>query len=386
MAALRSTYARIDELQYRLRAACVLLGVTDNTLRTYADNAGIKIMRASDLTPGAPAVRVFSVENLFELAQWRRKQGYIKFPAFENGPAIITVDVIKGGTGKSTTSAELAIHLQLLGLRVLVIDLDIQASATHLFGYEADLTLDEAEGYGLSPDAIVTETFSSVLLPFIDRLRGARPARGDDASISIVKRPFGDAGPHLIPADTFLGDIEQGLSGAKGQRELYIKHLLESSQRGEVPDLNVGDYDVVLFDCPPSANFTSTAALGAANIVIAPIRLDAFSVKGLTKLMHELDGLDKAYSVQPDLVILRTHHAPQFSRIERMQAQLMHYRAFVADNYISASEEFPKSLDNYLPLSLQKPTSNSAKEYRLFAEVIFQKLLDRQNILQKAIS
>ena len=123
---------------YRLRAAGALLGVTDNTVRSYADGAGIPIRRANDLKAGAPAVRVFEPETLFKLAAWRRAQGYLKGLPPGVGPIVITVDVIKGGTGKTTTSVELALHLQLLGMRTLLIDLDSQANATQLMGYEPD--------------------------------------------------------------------------------------------------------------------------------------------------------------------------------------------------------------------------------------------------------
>lgn len=368
----RSTYADVAALQYRLRAAGALLGVTDNTLRNYADNAGIAVRRASEITPGAPAVRVFDPETLFHMAQWRRDQGYIKGPPALSGPTIIAVDVIKGGTGKTTTSVELSLHLQLLGMRVLLIDLDVQANATQLMGYEPDLTQDEAEAYGVNESAIITDTFASVLLPYIDsRSRGARQAR----IANVIKKPFGEHGPHLVPADTFLGDVEQTLANAKGQRELYVKQLLSASVEGSVPGFNVQGYDIIIFDCPPNVSFTSTTALAAADIVVAPIRLDAFSVKGLTKLMRELDGLDEAYKVRPELVILPTHYQPQLARIGRMQTQLNKYRDLLAPNVISASEEFPKSLDNYLPLTLQKPTCNASKEYRMFAEFILGKIL-----------
>jgi len=371
----RSTFAQADALMYRLRAAGALLGVTDNTLRGYADNAGIPVKRASDLTPGAPAVRVFEPDTLFQLAQWRRSQGYIKGPAPSSAPLVITVDVIKGGTGKTTTSVETALHLQMLGLRVLLIDLDMQANATQLMGYEPDLTLDEAAAYEVSSDAIVTDTFAALLLPFLDRSRGSLSLRQTSNGADLIKMPFGLHGPHLIPADTFLSDIEQGLALAKGQRELYIRQLLAASREGVVPGFNANDYDVIIFDCPPNVSFTSTAALAAADFVVAPIRLDAFSVKGLTKLMRELDSLEEAYKLRPELIILPTHYAPQLARIGRMQTQLNQYRDLLAPNVISASEEFPKSLDNYLPLTLQKPTSNAAKEYRLFAEHMHGKLL-----------
>ena len=382
MTAPRSTYADTSVLQFRLRAAGALLGVTDNTLRNYADTAGIEIKRANEYTPGAPAVRVFTPDTLFRLAQWRRSQGYVKGPQANANPTVISVHVVKGGTGKTTTSVELTIHLQLLGLKVLLVDLDVQANATQLMGYEPDLVFDEAAEYGINRDAIVTNTFASVLVPFIEsknRGGGTLGLRGSQPT-DIIKKPFGENGPHLIAADTFLGDVEQSIANAKLSRELYLKQMLAASSEGQVPGFNAKDYDVIVFDCPPNVSFTSTAALAAADFVIAPIRLDAFSVKGLTKLMRELETLHDAYKIKPDIVILPTHYQPQLARIGRMQAQLNIYRDMLAPNVISSSEEFPKSLDNYLPLTLQKPTSNASKEYRMFADFMHAKILAKSNV------
>lgn len=352
-----------------------MLGVTDNTLRSYSEETtGIEIKRASDFTPGAPQVRVYMPETLFQIAQWRRTSGLLKIPTFTHSPVTVAVNVIKGGTGKTTTAVELAVHLQLLGLRVILIDIDIQANATQMMGYEPDLTLDEAATYDVSEDAIVQETFASILLPFLDRNRPNLALRSPVGS-SVIKKPFGEHGPHLIPADTFLGDVEQALASAKGTRELYVRQMIEASKDGSVPGFNASDYDICLFDCPPNVSFTSTAALAAADLVVAPIRLDAFSVKGLTRLMSEIDALDSAYKVRPQLVILPTHYSPHFARIGRMQTQLNKYRDMLAPAVIGTSEEFPKSLESYIPLSLQKPTSAPASEYRMFAEFLFDKII-----------
>lgn len=370
---MRNTFAMIDELTYRLRAASALIGVTDNTMRNYADNAGIEIKRASDLQPGQPPVRVFSPDKLFQLAQWRRLQGYVKSPAAAGRPFVITVDIVKGGTAKTTSAVELAVHLQFLGLRALLIDLDVQANATQMMGFEPDLTIQEAASYELSAEAIVEDTLASVLLPYIERNRGNAGRRLDPPSP--LKMPFGASGPHLMPADTFLGDIEHAIANAKGQRELYLRHLLAAASAGDVPGFDARNYDVVIFDCPPSVSFTSSAALAAADLVVAPIRMDAFSVKGLTRLMTEIDSISEAYKVRPELVILPTHYASKPARIGRMQAQLNQYREMLAPCTISASEEFPKSLDSYLPLSLQKPTCSASKEYRAFAEFVHTKVI-----------
>lgn len=371
---LRDTFADMSGLRYRLKAAGALLGVTDNTVRAYADNAGVEVIRASDVTPGAPPIRLFTPHVLFSIAQWRRRQGYVKTPARKG--QVIAVDVIKGGTGKTTTAVELAIHLQLLGCRTLLIDLDVQANATQMMGYEPDLTPEEATQYGLSPKAIVTHTIANVMIPYLEaRHRGQ--ARQWDCE-GAIKKPFGEDGPHLVPADTFIGDMEQAIATAKGQRELYLRQLLEAAREGRIPGFDLSSYDVIVLDCPPSVSFTSTSAVTAADYVVAPVRLDAFSLKGLVKLMREIEVVAETYPQvgTPKLVILPTHYVQQFSRIWRMQAQLQqHYADWLAPTVISASEDFPKWSSSYLPLSILRPTSHAAQEYRKFAEYMHSRLL-----------
>lgn len=375
---LRNTYANVDSLQYRMRAAVSLLGVTDYLLKDYEKKSGTKIRRASELNSGVPPTRIFDIDTIFKIAQWRgQSTNRKKLPSHSRCPVTIAVQLVKGGVGKTTSAVELAIHLQLCGLRVLLVDLDIQASATQMMGYEPDLTLPEAETYGLTPDAIVTETFASVLLPFMGRRStdGWRQTTLTDRDV--IKTPFGEDGPHLIPADTFLGDIEQAITLAKGHRELSIRNLISSAGDGVSPAFPVSKYDVLIFDCPPNVSFSSTAALAASDFVVAPVRLDAFSIKGLTRLMAEIETLDESYKLRPELVILPTHYAFQLSRISRMNDKLQSYRSMLADRPINASEEFPKSLEHYLPLSLQKPLSNQSKEYRFFAEFMLGKIIKK---------
>ncbi|RUP28201.1 MAG: ParA family protein [Curvibacter sp.] len=363
---------------YRIRAAGSLLGVTDNTLRTYADGAGIEVKRASDITPGAPSIRVFEPETLFKLAAWRRSQGYIKSPNPGSGPVVIAVDVVKGGTGKTTTAVELALHLQLMGLKTLLIDLDSQANATQMLGYEPDLTIDEADGYEVTPDAIVVDTFMTLMTAFIQQGGHNTEFRLTSPLVSaenVIKKPYGESGPHLIPADTNLGDLESAIANGKGSRELYVREYIAAATAGKIPGFDAKSYDVIIFDCPPTVSFISSTAIAASDFIVAPIRLDAFAVKGLTRLMGEIKTIAHYYKVQPELVILPTHYAPQIARIGRMQTQLAQFRDLLTPGVISASEEFPKSLDQYIPLSLQKPTSNPTREYRMFAEHMFAKIL-----------
>lgn len=364
---MRSTFALLDDVVYRLKAAAALLNISENTLRNYLRDSGMEIQRANKKNPASPAVRLFTIADVFALAQWRREQDLIK--KLPGGPVVIAVDLIKGGVGKSTTAGELGIQLALIGYRVLMVDLDVQSNLTQLMGYESDLTIDEAAQNDLSEDAIITGTFATLCTQYMESKSG-RGTRMEDIS-AIIKRPFGPHGPALIPSDTFLGDLEQAFTYAKGNRELVFRNLFKDSAAGHIPGLNISEYDFVIFDCPPSISFSSTNAIAAADLVIAPIRMDSFAVKGLSRLVSEINGLsERSPEVRPQLLILPTHYSTNITRVSRMQHQLQAYKSNLSPTVISASELFPKTQENYLPLTLQSPTAAPVGEYRLFTEFL----------------
>jgi cellulose biosynthesis protein BcsQ len=364
---MRSTFALQEDVIYRLKAAAALLNISENTLRNHLRDSGLEIQRANKKNPASPAVRLFNIADVFKLARWRREQDLVKKVSAE--PVVIAVDLIKGGVGKSTTAGELGIQLGLLGYRVLMIDLDVQSNLTQLMGYESDLTIDEAAEHGLSDDAIVTGTFATICTQFMDSKNGRGNKMGNVANV--IKRPFGAHGPALIPSDTFLGDLEQAFTYAKGNRELVFRTLFKESAAGDVPGFNVNEYDFIIFDCPPSISFSSTNAIAAADVVIAPIRMDSFAVKGLSRLVSEINGLgERSPEVRPQLLILPTHYSTNITRVSRMQQQLQAYKGNLSPTVISASELFPKTQENYLPLTLQMPTAGPVGEYRLFTEFL----------------
>jgi cellulose biosynthesis protein BcsQ len=364
---MRPTFALQDDVVYRLKAAAALLNVSENTLRNHLRDSGMEIQRANKKNPASPAVRLFSIADIFRLARWRREQELVK--KISSGAVVIAIDLIKGGVGKSTTAGELGIQLALLGYRVLMVDLDVQSNLTQLMGYESDLTIDEAAQHDLSEEAIVTGTFATICTQYMDSKSG-RGTQMSDVS-GVLKYPFGIDGPALVPSDTFLGDLEQAFTYAKGNRELVFRNLFKDSAAGKIPGLNVSDYDFVIFDCPPSISFSSTNAIAAADLVIAPIRMDSFAVKGLSRLVSEINGLaDRSPEVRPQLLILPTHYSTNITRVSRMQQQLQAYKGNLSPTVISTSELFPKTQENYLPLTLQMPTAGPVGEYRLFTEFL----------------
>ena len=339
-------------------------------MRTILSESEIEVRRANQDNPAAPAVRIFDLPTIFKLAEWRRSKKQSKTIEGKQ-PIVIAVEIIKGGTGKSTTTCEVGVQLALLGLKVLLIDVDIQANLSQLMGYESDLESHEAAGLNLSQDAIVNGTFATICSPFTERL-----ARRVDAS-PIIKYPFGPSGPAIIPSDTFFGDLERAIERSTGPRELTFKRFFEESIKGNVPGLNVSDFDVCIFDCPPSISFISTNAIAAADIIIAPVRMESFAVKGLSKLVSEMNAVVEAYEGQvqrPELIVLPTFFSTNIPRIGRMYDRLNVYRENLSPHSISQCEEFPKSIEHYLPLTLLKPTSEPVKEYRVFVDFLLKKI------------
>ena len=376
----RATFAFVQSVEYRLKATAALLGVSENTLRNTLAKSDILVKRANQKNPSSPSVRIFDIDTVFKIADYRRENNLTPTPKGKK-PIVLAVDLIKGGVGKTTTACEIAVLLQLRGLKVLAIDIDIQANLTQMMGYEADLTLDEAEDYNLTAEAIVTGTFYNLCAHLADRNIPRQDAQ------SIIKRPFGHYGPALIPSDTFLSDLEHAIARSTGPRELLFKKFFNQSSSGRITGLNVGDYDVVIFDCPPSTSFISTNAIACSDFVIAPVKMESFSVKGLSRLVSEINAIQTAYpndTCKPELVILPTHLSTNLPRIARMQEKLSAYREWTAPCAISQSEEFPKATEKYLPVTLCRPTCTPVKEYAIFADHLIKKILARTKDVAQA--
>src|SRR5438552_6006106 len=93
---------------------------------------------------------------------------------------VITFSIFKGGTGKTTSSVNVAAALASKGQRVLLVDLDQQASATRYLG--------------LDPEA--SPNLYEVFL-------GTKPA-----ALAIRKTRFG---VHVLPSHLLLAAIEEAL-------------------------------------------------------------------------------------------------------------------------------------------------------------------------------
>ena len=158
---------------------------------------------------------------------------------------VITIANQKGGCGKTTTAVNLSSYLASRGKKVLLIDLDPQASATTHLGVNEDLE----------------NSMYEVLI--------------EDLSLLQLAMPTAINGLDLAPADKRLGRAEMELANKTVAREGVLKPKVRSQNA----------YDFVLIDTPPNLGFLTINAMVAADTVLVPIQTEFFAIKGLSMIM-----------------------------------------------------------------------------------------------------
>ena len=170
---------------------------------------------------------------------------------------------LKGGVAKTSTAVNVAsILAHDYQQRVLLVDADSQCNSTEFFGG------DPAQGN------------------LADVLRYQGDDVGAYAANSIQPSRF--PGVDLLAGDDALMDLDLTQARTDGIRATALQEMLVHI-RSCWPEEQC--YHTILVDCPPAFNAASTAALIAADDVIVPIKLDAFSLRGMANLIRQVDNM-----------------------------------------------------------------------------------------------
>lgn len=238
---------------------------------------------------------------------------------------------LKGGVAKTTTAINLAAVLaRFYQKRVLLIDADSQCNTT--------------EFCGIDPGRVVVS--------LVDVMRTSK-----NCSPDFVIQKTNIPGVDIIPAaDELMGMDITALKYGTGKPEAIRDFL------GLVRD----KYDFCLIDCPPAFNASGFAALVAADDVLIPIKLDAFSLRGMGNLMQQVENMRRLNSRLEVAGLLPTMFYKSERTVEaRMVLAKSPYRVFPA---IRQSRRVDEMTYRQEPLCVCSPTSAAAVDYRRFAE------------------
>ncbi|MDP2763100.1 MAG: ParA family protein [Enterobacteriaceae bacterium] len=158
---------------------------------------------------------------------------------------IISICNQKGGTGKTTTTINLGVALAKLNKKVLLIDLDSQASLTFSFGINNQAgTISE-----------VLQGKQTIQNTFVEK-----------ENITIA------------PSSIQLADVELAIIGKKIGRELILKEKLKELK----------NFDYVFIDCPPSLSILTINAFNISDKVLIPAQMEVLSLQGLSLLLDTI--------------------------------------------------------------------------------------------------
>jgi chromosome partitioning protein len=236
-----------------------------------------------------------------------------------------------GGVAKTTMTMNIGYHLAKLGHRILLIDIDPQASLTTFMGLEShDLSHTIA-------NSLSDENFD---LPIYSGLHGM----------------------DLVPSNLDLSSIELQLVSMMA-REMLLKKVLAK---------HLTSYDFILIDCPPNLGILNVIALTASTHVLVPVQTQYKAFKGVESLLDTIQKI-KA-QINPTLKIggfMPTMHTGASQNIFILDALRTNLEA-IAPIFpeISRATAFADASMHHQPLSVYSQSHPSIEALMFAARLV----------------
>ncbi len=248
---------------------------------------------------------------------------------------IIALTNQKGGTGKTTSTVNLAAFLAAMGKFVLLVDLDPQGNATSGLGVQTDIAK-----------------------------KSLYHALAGQVSLDQAIKKSGILGLEVIPASADLAGATVELVNVS-QREFRLQKLLSGIRT---------NYDYILIDCPPSLGLLTVNGLVAADSIIIPVQCEYYALEGLSQLFNTIKLIKD--SLQPNLEIMGAV-LTMYDRRNRLSRQVLkevirYFPAKVFEAIIPRNVSLAEAPSHGQPILKYDPHSKGAKAYRQLAQEVIE--------------
>jgi chromosome partitioning protein len=244
---------------------------------------------------------------------------------------IICFSTHKGGTGKTTSSINLAAGLAQRGFTTLLLDVDPQGHAA--LGVGVEIAYDE---------------------PSMADVLGERPT-----PLESIIRETSTPGLWLAPSTLRLASVAESLV-TKFRREDRLKKSL---------DRLGSKYQWIVIDCPPALGVLTANAVVATDAVIVPCQMGARALDGLGDLLDLLHVL-KGETFDAWHILLAMIDARITVTREIFEEQLQPYKAKVLGTTIYRTEALNQAQMAKKPIFAFDVTSRGAQNYAALTEEV----------------
>ena len=245
----------------------------------------------------------------------------------------------KGGSGKSTTCANVGYSLCTLGKKVLLIDGDMQMNLTLSF-FDDETSLELAKNG------------KNIYVATLEQ---------KDLTDYVIHTEY--EGLDLIPSSTLMSSIELQLF-TKFQREFILRRGLEKIKAS-------GYYDYILIDSPPTLGCWVMNIMCASDFLVIPVEASPWGLFGLANMF---EFYEQVKLISPNLELMgiaitkASERKNYFKQTVETLSSLDNVRLLTSIIRIDSTVEW--SQDNSKPVMAYKKTSRAAGEYMELAKEV----------------